>query len=173
MTPLILFAYFATVIVSSAVIAITRKNLVHSLLWILLMFVHLGGIYLLLNAEFLAMVQIIVYAGAILVMFIFTIFLLNLKEEVKESVFIRSWGIRLYAILIVLFFVFIGIFTYEKQYSGEYSIDYITKHGHTKTIGLAIFNEYLLPLLILGFILLVPLIGVGLVSLRRKINGTS
>ncbi|GAB6184067.1 NADH-quinone oxidoreductase subunit J [Thermodesulfovibrio hydrogeniphilus] len=173
MAPLILFTYFATVIVSSAVIAITRKNLVHSLLWILLMFIHLGGIYLLLNAEFLAMVQIIVYAGAILVMFIFTIFLLNLKEEIKESVFIRSWGARLYAVLLLLFSVFIGIFTYEKQYTGPYSIDYIVKHGHTKTIGIVLFNEYLLPLIILGFILLVPLIGVGLASLRRKINGTS
>lgn len=173
MLPLILFGYFAVIILFTAIVGITRKNLVHSLLWILLMFVHLGGLYLLLNAEFLAMVQIIVYAGAILVMFLFVVFLLNLKEETKQSVFIQSWQGRLYASLILLFFAVSGAFTYKRNYTGYLSIELIEKQGHTKTIGLVLFNDYLYPFLILGFILLVPLIGVGVVALRRKINGTS
>lgn len=169
----LLFGYFATVIIVSTLIGVTRKNLVHSLLWILLMFVHLGGLYLLLNAEFLAMVQIIVYAGAILVMFLFVVFLLNLKEETKEPVFIRSWQGRIYGVLILLFFALFGAFTYKKTYTGSFTIELIEKHGHTKAIGTALFNEYLFPFLILGFILLVPLIGVGIVAIRRKANGAS
>lgn len=169
----LLFGYFASVIIISTLIGVTRKNLVHSLLWILLMFVHLGGLYLLLNAEFLAMVQIIVYAGAILVMFLFVVFLLNLKEEIKESVFIKSWQSRLYAILITFFFAILGAFTYKKSYTGSFTIELVEKEGHTKTIGLALFNEYLFPFLILGLILLIPLIGVGIVAARRKSNGTS
>ncbi len=169
----LLFGYFATVIITSTLIGVTRKNLIYSLLWILLMFVHLGGLYLLLNAEFLAMVQIIVYAGAILVMFLFVVFLLNLNEETKESVFIRSWQGRAYGALILLFFAIFGAFTYKKSFTGPYSIQMIEKQGHTKIIGLALFNDYLFPFLILGFILLIPLIGIGIVATRRKANGAS
>ncbi|MGB9710877.1 MAG: NADH-quinone oxidoreductase subunit J [Thermodesulfovibrio sp.] len=173
MLPKVLFGYFAMVILFSGIAGITRKNLVYSLLWILLMLIHIGGLYLMLNAEFLAMVQIIVYAGAILVMFLFVVFLLNLKEEVKQSVFIRSWQTRLYASFLLLFFALTGAFTYKKHYSGNYTIELIEKQGHTKTLGLALFNDYLFPFLILGFILLVPLIGVGISALKRKTNGTS
>ena len=169
----VLFGYFATVILCSALIVITRKNLVYGLLWILLMFVHLGGLYLLLNAEFLAMVQIIVYAGAILVMFLFVVFLLNLKEESKERVFIQSWQGRLYATLILLFFVLSGAFYYKKSYTGSYTVELIERQGHTKTIGLALFSDYLFPLVILGFILLIPLIGIGVIAIRRKSHGAS
>ncbi|WP_353684748.1 NADH-quinone oxidoreductase subunit J [Thermodesulfovibrio sp. 3907-1M] len=173
MIPELLFTYFAAVILFSSIAGITRKNLVHSLLWILLMFVHLAGLYLLLNAEFLAMVQIIVYAGAILVMFLFVVFLLNLKEETKQSVFIHSWQARLYASLLLLFFAIAGAFTYKKHYTGNYTIELIEKQGHTKTLGIVLFNDYLFPFLILGFILLVPLIGVGIAAIRRKTNGTA
>lgn len=173
MLPELLFGYFATVILFSGIAGITRKNLVHSLLWILLMFVHLAGLYLLLNAEFLAMVQIIVYAGAILVMFLFVVFLLNLKEETKQSVFIPSWQGRLYTCLLLLFFALSGAFTYKKHYTGKYTIELIEKQGHTKTLGIVLFNDYLFPFLILGFILIVPLIGVGLAAVRRKTNGTT
>ncbi|GAB5046233.1 NADH-quinone oxidoreductase subunit J family protein [Thermodesulfovibrio sp. TK110] len=173
MLPELLFAYFATVILFSGIAGMTRKNLVYSLLWILLMFVHLAGLYLLLNAEFLAMVQIIVYAGAILVMFLFVVFLLNLKEETKQSVLIHSWKGRLYASLLLLFFAISGAFTYKKHYTGNYTIELIEKQGHTKILGIALFNDYLFPFLILGFILIVPLIGVGIAALRRKTNGTA
>lgn len=169
----IIFGYFAVVIIASALIGITRKNLVYSLLWILLMFIHLGGLYLLLNAEFLAMVQLIVYAGAILVMFLFVVFLLNLKEEIKEAVFLHKWSSRLYGIIFLLFFAFLGVWSYKNEFKGIYSIEFIEKEGHPKVIGTVLFNEYIFPFLILGFILLVPLLGVGIVALRRKTNGTT
>lgn len=173
MLPQLLFGYFAIVILLTTIIGITRRNLIHALLWILLMFVHLGGIYLLLNAEFIAMVQIIVYAGAILVMFLFVIFLMDLKEEIKESIFIHSWFFRTYICLLFLFFILTGVFRFKTVYLGNYTIEFIEKYGHTKVIGISLFNDYLFPLLILGLILIVPLIGVGLIALRRKIDGSA
>jgi NADH-quinone oxidoreductase subunit J len=79
--PQIFFAYFAGMITLLGILVVTRNNPVHSILWMLVLFVHIAGLYLFLNAEFLAAIQIIVYAGAILVLFLFVIMLLNLKSE--------------------------------------------------------------------------------------------
>ena len=75
------FYYMAFASVTSALLAVTRKNPVHSMLWVLVLFLHVAGIFLLLNAEFLAAVQVIVYAGAILVFYLFVLMLLDLPDE--------------------------------------------------------------------------------------------
>jgi NADH:ubiquinone oxidoreductase subunit K len=74
------FYYMAAASIASALLAVTRKNPVHSMLWVLALFLHVAGIFLILSAEFLAAVQIIVYAGAILI-FIFVVMLLDLPDE--------------------------------------------------------------------------------------------
>ena len=77
----IVFYYLAAASVASAILAVTRKNPVHSMLWVLALFLHVAGIFLLVGAEFLAAVQIIVYAGAILVFYLFFLMLLDLPGE--------------------------------------------------------------------------------------------
>jgi NADH-quinone oxidoreductase subunit J len=79
MLPKLFFGYYAVVILFLSVLVVTRKNPVHSVMWMLLLFFHIAGLYLFLNAEFIAAIQIIVYAGAILVLFLFVVLLLNLK----------------------------------------------------------------------------------------------
>ena len=79
----IFFWYCALVIVSCGLLAISLHNPVHSVLSVLVLFFHLAGLYLILQAEFLAAVQIIVYAGAILVLYLFVLFLINRKEELR------------------------------------------------------------------------------------------
>src|SRR5437870_12109556 len=74
------FYYMAAASVASALLAVTRKNPVHSMLWVLALFLHVAGIFLLLGAEFLAAVQVIVYAGAILIFYLFVVMLLGLPE---------------------------------------------------------------------------------------------
>ncbi|HLA50501.1 MAG TPA: NADH-quinone oxidoreductase subunit J, partial [Thermodesulfovibrionia bacterium] len=71
----IFFIYFAVMTTLSSILVITRKNAVHSVIWMLVLFVHIAAIYLFLNAELLAAIQIIVYAGAILVLYLFVIML--------------------------------------------------------------------------------------------------
>ena len=83
------FAYFAITMTVLSVLVVTRRNPVHSVLWMLVLFVHIAGLYLFLNAEFLAAIQIIVYAGAIMVLFLFVIMMLNLgKFSVDQE---KSW----------------------------------------------------------------------------------
>lgn len=73
-----------------SLLVVTRRNPVHSILWMLLLFFHIAGLYLLLNAEFLAVTQIIVYAGGILVLFLFVVLLMNLREELSIGRFISA-----------------------------------------------------------------------------------
>ena len=85
------FYYMAAASVASALLAVTRKNPVHSMLWVLALFLHVAGIFLLLGAEFLAAVQVIVYAGAILVFYIFVLMLLDLPGEEARPRFAAHW----------------------------------------------------------------------------------
>ena len=74
------FYYMATASIVSAILAVTRKNPVHSMLWVLALFLHVAGIFLVLHAEFLAAVQVIVYAGAVVILFLFVIMLLGVDR---------------------------------------------------------------------------------------------
>src|SRR5262245_24885643 len=85
------FTYLAAVSVASAMLAVTRRNPVHSMLWVLALFLHVAGIFLLIGAEFLAAVQVVVYAGAILVFYLFFLMLLDLPEETAGPRFGAHW----------------------------------------------------------------------------------
>lgn len=169
----LLFLYFSLAMIVFALIGLTRKNIIHGILWVLLMFVHLGGLYLLLNAEFLAIIQIIVYVGAILVMFLFVIFLLDIKKEEKEVAFIKSWPLRVVGLLLLIFFALLGVATYHDHPTTSFSLGLSGKMGQPKALGITLFKNYLYPFLILAFILFIPLIGLGMVVRRRKANGSS
>ena len=86
-----IFYYMAAASVASAFLAVTRKSPVHSMLWVLALFLHVAGIFLLLGAEFLAAVQVIVYAGAILVFYLFVLMLLDLPAEEARPRFGAHW----------------------------------------------------------------------------------
>ena len=94
----VIFLYFAAVILVSAVLMITRRNPIHSVMFMLLLFFHIAGLFVLLNAEFLAAVQVIVYAGAILILYLFVVMLLNMDKEqldgAVEPVLALDGGIR-------------------------------------------------------------------------------
>ena len=85
------FYYLAAASVASALLAASRKNPVHSMLWVLALFLHVAGIFLLVGAEFLAAVQTIVYAGAILVFYLFVLMLLDLPGEEAQPRFAKHW----------------------------------------------------------------------------------
>ncbi len=167
------FGYFFVMILGLSVVVITRRNLIHAVLWMLLMFVHIAGLYLFLNAEFFAVIQIIVYAGAILVMFLFVVMLLRLKEDQALPIFIKGAQGRVFVGLILLLVLISMAAEATKGPMGQYSIDYIQTRSHIKVLGTALFNDFVYPFLILGFILFVPMIGVVVLALRRRSNGPS
>src|SRR6267378_2048661 len=95
----IAFYYLAAASIASAMLAVTRRNPVHSMLWVLALFLHVAGIFVLVGAEFLAAVQVIVYAGAILVFYLFFLMLLDLPREVAGPRFGRHWPLAVAAAL--------------------------------------------------------------------------
>lgn len=164
--PQILFGYFAFAILVLAVMAVNNRNPVHSVLLVLLMFFHMAGVYLMLNAEFLAAVQVIVYAGAILVLYLFVLFLVNLKNEVVGERFVKNhasataFSIGIFAVL------FAAVHSFKLGPKGEWSIEAIKTSTHTKALGQEIFTNYIMPFEIAGTILLVAVIG-AMVLVRR------
>ncbi len=166
MTPFF-FGYFAIAIVFLSILIVTRKDPVHCILFMLILFFHIAGLYVLLNAEFLAVVQVIVYAGAILVLFLFAIMVLNLKEEVKLETYVGSWAIAVAAAIGLFFIVVSGLSTITPAPPGPYNVEYIQSATHTKAIGKELFINYLLPFEIVSIILLVAIVG-ALVLAKKK-----
>jgi len=167
-TPQIFFAYFATAMTVLSLLVVTRRNPVHSVLWMLVLFIHIAAMYLFLNAEFLAAIQIIIYAGAILVLFLFVIMLLNLKQEETVKKYQKQWPISAgVAIVFVIFLsMILGKITVMPAL-GEYSIEAIKAKGSMMTIGTVLYTKYLLPFEIASLVLLVAIIGAVVLAKKR------
>ena len=163
-----LFATFAAIMVGSALLMVLQKNPVTSALFLVLTFCSLAGIYLLLQAEFLGMVQIVVYAGAIMVLFLFVIMYLNLKSDIETGVQIAlrrgvGWlvGGVLAAEALWLFARKWGLGPVIPELPGP-------PEGNTMAIGKLLYTRYLFPFEITSLILLVAMVGVIVVGKGRS-----
>jgi NADH-quinone oxidoreductase subunit J len=165
----LIFGYFAITILVISLLVVTSRNPVHSVLWMLLLFFHVAGVYLMLNAEFLAATQIIVYAGAILVLFLFTIMLLNLREEMRLKRFTIGWPAGLVVATGVLIVLMVGLKGFKTTFVGPWGIKEIEKATHTKALGKVLFTEYLLPFEIASLVLLVAILG-AVVLAKKKLK---
>ena len=169
MLPQLFFGYYAVVIVFLSMLVVMGKNPVHSVMWMLLLFFHIAGLYLFLNAEFIAAIQVIVYAGAILVLFLFVVLLLNLKEELKIDRFIGTWPAALFITSSFFVLVSIALKSMVLGPSGKYTVAFIQQETHTKAIGKLLYTEFLFPFEIASLILLVAVIG-AIVLAKRKLR---
>lgn len=168
----VLFLYFAGMTVIGAIVAVAAPNLVYSVLALLVTFIHIAGIYILMNAEFIAAVQIIVYAGAILVLYLFVLMLFNPKEE-KLYVH-KQYKVGIFLGVVVLFLMlFAGYRTEILSQGGSYTPEVIAELGHTRAIGNALFTDYIFPFEIASLILLVAMFGAIILagSGRRRAKG--
>jgi NADH-quinone oxidoreductase subunit J len=167
MLPKLFFAYFAFFIVLLSILVITRKNPVHSVLWMLLLFFHIAGLYLFLNAEFMAAIQVIVYAGGILVLFLFVVMLLNLKEEIKTNRFIVAWPTGL-TFAVAFFVVFImSIRSFVAAPPGKYTVDFIKRESNIQVLGKLLYTDFLFPFEVASVILLVAIVGAIVLAKKR------
>src|SRR5437588_6441362 len=159
------FYYLAAASVTSAILAITRKNPVHSLLWVLALFLHVAGIFLLAGAEFLAAVQIIVYAGAILVFYLFFLMLLDLPREAGPR-FGAHGPLSAAAGLAFAALAWLG-HKPGLAPAAEYVSSGAAARGNLATIGTALFGQFALPFEIASLILLAAIVGAVVVAKRR------
>jgi NADH-quinone oxidoreductase subunit J len=154
------FGYFAGVILLTAILVVALKNPVYSALSLLVMFFHVAGLYVTLHAEFLAAVQIIVYAGAILVLYLFVVMLLNVKGDDRYH---RQWRIAAFVCLPLLieFMVLLaggGATGQPGQSSSARTTDTVPGNN-TLAIGELLYSTYLFPFEVASLILLVAMIG--------------
>jgi NADH-quinone oxidoreductase subunit J len=162
-----IFYYMAAASVASALLAVTRKNPVHSMLWVLALFLHLAGIFLLLGAEFLAAVQVIVYAGAILIFYLFVVMLLDLPDEEARPRFGKHWP---FAAAVGLGFAAIalvaragnGLAPAATRAPAEGPIQ-----GSLSAVGMALFGPFELPFEMASLLLLAAIIGAVVLARRR------
>src|SRR5208283_4712883 len=101
MLPLIAFGILSVVALASGVMVITRRNAIHSVIWLIVALFAVGGIFLLQHAEFLFAVQIILYVGGIMVLFLFVVMLVNIDVALKQAQFGRQWQIGLFTAVLV------------------------------------------------------------------------
>ncbi len=166
------FYYMAAASVASALLAVTRRNPVHSMLWVLALFLHVAGIFLLLGAEFLAAVQIIVYAGAILVFYLFVLMLLDLPGEEARPRFGAHWPFAAAGGLgFAAFSWFAQIATPNAARTGVAAQAPMAAEGpplgNLSDVGMALFGPFALPFEMASLVLLAAIVGAVVLARRR------
>jgi NADH-quinone oxidoreductase subunit J len=162
-----LFSVTALITIGAAVAMVLSHNAVHSALWLVLNFFGVAVLYLLLNAPFLAMVQITVYAGAIMVLFLFVIMLLG-SEKGQEEINGLPWQTP---VALVLGLVLVGIGGYALFGATTPAIAAPPPNpnvGAPENLAAALFSEYLLPFEITSVLLLVALIGAIVLTIKSR-----
>ncbi len=173
MTQKVLFLVFGVLSVAGGLATVTRKNVVHALMFLVFTFLNVAAIFFLSQAYFLAVVQILVYAGAITVLFLFVIMLLNLRTFAQEEQTHRKqrWVALVLSVLILAEFIIVlaGItFTSAHRGSAE-AIE--AAGGSTKAFGEALFNNMLLPFEVASAVLLVAMVGAIILVRRERAHG--
>jgi NADH-quinone oxidoreductase subunit J len=165
-TILIIFCVLAAVTIATAFLTIFSRNPIHSALYLVICFFTIAGHYLLLNSQFLAIVHIIVYSGAIMILFLFTIMLMNLNKEneVHKPRITRLGAIVSFCLISV---VLILVFVNSKPIIGEY-ISTGEDYQSIKVLGKVLLNEYMVPFEFASILLLVAMIGTVLLSKKEK-----
>jgi len=158
------FYYMAAASIASALLAVTRRNPVHSMLWVLALFLHVAGIFLLLGAEFLAAVQVIVYAGAILIFYLFVVMLLDLPDEEARPRFGGHWPLAGAA---ALSFAALGWLARLGTGVAPAAASKGPPQGSLAAIGMALFGPFALPFEMASLLLLAAIIGTVVLARRR------
>ena len=164
-----LFLAFGALLVATSLMVVLHRNPVTSALFLVLAFCSLAGIYLLLHAEFLGMVQIIVYAGAIMVLFLFVIMYLNLQHDVERGVHIAvrrgiGWLTGLCALLAGATLLRRGGWAIGPVNDAVAS----PAGGNVAEIGRVLYSRYLFPFEITSILLLVAMVGAIVIGKGRK-----
>jgi NADH-quinone oxidoreductase subunit J len=162
----VFFYFFAALAVVSGILVITRRNAVHSAIFLIQALLAVAGIFLQLDAELLAAVQVILYVGGIMVLFLFVIMLVNLDISVRQVQFNRQWLLGSVTALIVAAEVGYGL--YRGQEAFEFPAAPLDAlQPNAQRVGLALFQNYMLPFEIASILLLVAMIGAVLMAKRR------
>jgi NADH-quinone oxidoreductase subunit J len=168
----ILFFVFAATAVIAALGVVFNKNVVHSALWLLVNFCVLAMLYVTLNAQFLAVVQLLIYAGAVVVLFLFVVMLLGAELGEKVSSWFTVRNAFLAALGLVLL-TLIGTAVFENPLiyhtggkTGDMTAEAVQQFGQTQLVSASLFTDYLLAFELASVLLLVGIVGVVWLACR-------
>jgi NADH-quinone oxidoreductase subunit J len=166
----ITFYIFAVMVLGGAILTITRRSAVHSAISLIVSLLGVAGLYLLQQAEFLFAVQVVLYVGGIMVLFLFVIMLVNLDQTVRERQFNRTWMVGLAAAAAV------GVEICYVLYRGRDAF-HIAENagavpappalGNTEMVADMLFSQYLLPFELVSVLLLVAVVGSVAMAKKR------
>ncbi|MBN8967577.1 MAG: NADH-quinone oxidoreductase subunit J [Rhizobiales bacterium] len=170
--PALFFYLFAGVCVASAVMVITARNPVHSVLFMILAFVNAAGLFLLLGAEFLAMILVVVYVGAVAVLFLFVIMMLDVDFAELRQGFIEYLpvGLLVGAIFLAELLLVAGGWVISPNVGQAITSPIPSAITNTEAIGLVLYTRYIHYFQMAGLVLLVAMIGAIVLTLRHKAN---
>jgi NADH-quinone oxidoreductase subunit J len=164
-----IFIVLAVVTTVAAILVIVQRNPVSSAIFLIFTFFCLAGVYLLLQAEFIAVIQVLVYAGAIMVLFLFVIMLLNPGEEKREVT--RNRLSKIVSVLLgaVLLFQIGMVFRAAllEGTKGSFTPQKVAALGNTEVVARLLFTDFLLPFEITSLLLLVAIIGAIILAKRE------
>jgi NADH-quinone oxidoreductase subunit J len=170
--PALFFYLFAAVCVACAVMVIASRNPVHSVLFLILAFVNASGLFVLMGAEFLAMLLIVVYVGAVAVLFLFVIMMLDVDFTQLREGFIQylPFGLVIGGIFVAeLLFVALG-WVINPAVSKSIASAIPSNISNTEALGLVLYTKYIHYFQMAGMVLLVAMIGAIVLTLRHKVS---
>jgi NADH-quinone oxidoreductase subunit J len=166
------FYLFAAVLVASALMVITARNPVHSVLFLILGFFNAAGLFILLGAEFIAMILVIVYVGAVAVLFLFVVMMLDISfaELRKGAMQYVPLGLLIGGFLLAELVTVYSAWQFAPavQTAREAVVPAAEAITNTEALGRVLYTEYVFPFQVSGMILLVAMVGAIVLTLRRR-----
>ncbi|RJL06257.1 NADH-quinone oxidoreductase subunit J [Paracoccus aestuarii] len=166
------FYLFAISVCVAGFMVVISRNPVHSVLWLILAFLSGAGLFVLLGAEFVAMLLIIVYVGAVAVLFLFVVMMLDVDFAKLKGEFARYLPLAglIAVILLAQLAIAFGAWESSDQSATLRQVPVATGALNTNSIGLVLYDRYILPFQIAGLILLVAMIGAITLTMRHRSN---
>ena len=168
------FYFFSIITVGSALMVIASKNTVHAVFFLILDFISVGCLFIMIGAEFLGMIMLIVYVGAVAVLFLFVVMMLNVAEQkqswfrgLKKSTHIPV-GLIVSIIILLEVLVVIGGWRYKSNFISTNSIVVDSNFSNTHQLGSVLYTDYIYLFQIAGIILLLSMIGAIVLTYRKR-----
>jgi NADH-quinone oxidoreductase subunit J len=165
---LLAFYLFATVMIASAVAVIFARNPVHSVLWLILAFFNAAGLMLIVGAEFIALLLVIVYVGAVAVLFLFVVMMLDIDFAALRSGFTKNLPFGLILALLLLIEIIIAVSAWRAGPALSGAAPRETMQPNIEALGQVLYSRFLYPFEIAGLILLVAMIGAIVLTHRSR-----
>ena len=172
MVEALIFYLFSAILLLSGIMVVSSRNAVHSVLYLILAFFNAAGLFVLLGAEFLAMILVIVYVGAVAVLFLFVVMMLNVGMDSMGKSLKKNMGLAAvvgFILLGELLWVFTNWhFSAEAQINAQTPFSVADAMNNTHALGLVMYTDYMLFFQLAGLILLVAMMGAITLTLRHR-----